>query len=230
MQLTVLVTDDDQDIRDGIEIYLRNEGYRVLKAANGEEALRLLATEDVHLLVLDVMMPKLDGIATTFKIREQNNIPILMLSAKAEETDKIHGLSIGADDYLTKPFHPMELVARVKSLLRRYTTLGSIKTTSEEVGSDEGLTLHADAKEFRIDGVPVKLTPIEYKITELLYRNAGRVFSINDIYELVWGEEAVNAENVVAVHVRKIRSKLEVDPKNPRYLKVVWGLGYKIEK
>lgn len=230
MQLTVLVTDDDQDIRDGIEIYLRNEGYHVLKAANGEEALQQLANHEVHLLVLDVMMPKLDGIATTFKIREQNNIPILMLSAKAEDTDKIHGLSIGADDYLTKPFHPMELVARVKSLLRRYTTLGSIQTTSEETGNDEGLTLHADAKEFRIDGVPVKLTPIEYKITELLYRNAGRVFSINDIYELVWGEEAVNAENVVAVHVRKIRSKLEVDPKNPRYLKVVWGLGYKIEK
>lgn len=230
MQLTVLVTDDDQDIRDGIEIYLRNEGYRVLKAANGEEALEQLAKEEVHLLVLDVMMPKLDGIATTFKIREHNNIPILMLSAKVEETDKIHGLSIGADDYLTKPFHPMELVARVKSLLRRYTTLGSMQTLNEELVSDEGLTLHADAKEFRIDGVPVKLTPIEYKITELLFRNAGRVFSINDIYELVWGEEAVNADNVVAVHVRKIRSKLEVDPKNPRYLKVVWGLGYKIEK
>lgn len=229
VQLTVLVTDDDQDIRDGIEIYLRNEGYGVLKAANGEEALEQLQNNEVHLLVLDVMMPKLDGIATTFKIRENNNIPILMLSAKAEDTDKIHGLSIGADDYLTKPFHPMELVARVKSLLRRYTTLGSIQTTTDEE-MVEGLTLHADAKEFRIDGVPIKLTPIEYKITELLYRNVGRVFSINDIYELVWGEEAVNAENVVAVHVRKIRSKLEVDPKNPRYLKVVWGLGYKIEK
>lgn len=228
MQLTVLVTDDDQDIRDGIEIYLRNEGYNVLKAANGEEALAQLQQQTVHLLILDVMMPKLDGIATTFKIRENNNIPILMLSAKAEETDKIHGLSIGADDYLTKPFHPMELVARVKSLLRRYTTLGSMQT--EEQAQDEGLTLHADAKEFRLDGEPIKLTPIEYKITELLYRNAGRVFSINDIYELVWGEEAVNADNVVAVHIRKIRGKLEKDPKNPKYLKVVWGLGYKIEK
>lgn len=228
MQLTVLVTDDDQDIRDGIEIYLRNEGYNVLKAANGEEALAQLQQQTVHLLILDVMMPKLDGIATTFKIRENNNIPILMLSAKAEETDKIHGLSIGADDYLTKPFHPMELVARVKSLLRRYTTLGSMQT--EEQAQDEGLTLHADAKEFRLDGEPIKLTPIEYKITELLYRNVGRVFSINDIYELVWGEEAVNADNVVAVHIRKIRGKLEKDPKNPKYLKVVWGLGYKIEK
>lgn len=229
MQLTVLVTDDDQDIRDGIEIYLKNEGFNVLKAANGEEALMLLENNEVHLLVLDVMMPKLDGIATTFKIRESNNIPILMLSAKAEETDKIHGLSIGADDYLTKPFHPMELIARVKSLLRRFTTLGSMQT-EQQTQKVEGITLHPEAKEVRIDGVPAKLTPIEYKITELLLRNAGRVFSINEIYELVWGEEAVNAENVVAVHIRKIRSKLEDDPKNPRYLKVVWGLGYKIEK
>ena len=228
MQLTVLVTDDDQDIRDGIEIYLKNEGYRVLKAANGEEAVALLTETDVHLIVLDIMMPRLDGIGATFKIRESSNIPILMLSAKAEDTDKIHGLSIGADDYLTKPFHPMELIARVKSLLRRYTTLGSMSSIQEE--TQEGLTHHAEAKEFRRDGEPIKLTPIEYKITELLYRNAGRVFSINEIYELVWGEEALNAENVVAVHIRKIRTKLEIDPKNPKFLKVVWGLGYKIEK
>lgn len=225
-KLTVLVTDDDQDIRDGIEIYLKNDGYNVLKAADGMEALQLLEVHDVHLIILDIMMPKMDGITATFKIREERNIPILMLSAKAEDTDKIHGLSVGADDYLTKPFHPLELMARVKSQLRRYTELGTYKK-QEEVS---GLTLHPEAKEVRVDGEPVKLTPIEYKITELLLKNAGRVFSIHEIYELVWNEEAYNAENIVAVHIRKIREKIEADPKNPRYLKVVWGLGYKIEK
>ena len=225
-KLTVLVTDDDQDIRDGIEIYLKNDGYNVLKAADGMEALQLLEAHDVHLIILDIMMPKMDGITATFKIREERNIPILMLSAKAEDTDKIHGLSVGADDYLTKPFHPLELMARVKSQLRRYTELGTYQK-QEEVS---GLTLYPEAKEVRVDGEPVKLTPIEYKITELLLKNAGRVFSINEIYELVWNEEAYNAENIVAVHIRKIREKIEADPKNPRYLKVVWGLGYKIEK
>ena len=225
-KLTVLVTDDDQDIRDGIEIYLKNDGYNVLKAADGMEALQLLEAHDVHLIILDIMMPKMDGITATFKIREERNIPILMLSAKAEDTDKIHGLSVGADDYLTKPFHPLELMARVKSQLRRYTELGTYQN-QEEVS---GLTLYPEAKEVRVDGEPVKLTPIEYKITELLLKNAGRVFSIHEIYELVWNEEAYNAENIVAVHIRKIREKIEADPKNPRYLKVVWGLGYKIEK
>ena len=225
-KLTVLVTDDDQDIRDGIEIYLKNDGYNVLKAADGKEALQLLEAHDVHLIILDIMMPKMDGITATFKIREERNIPILMLSAKAEDTDKIHGLSVGADDYLTKPFHPLELMARVKSQLRRYTELGTYQN-QEEVS---GLTLYPEAKEVRVDGEPVKLTPIEYKITELLLKNAGRVFSIHEIYELVWNEEAYNAENIVAVHIRKIREKIEADPKNPRYLKVVWGLGYKIEK
>ena len=224
--LTVLVTDDDQDIRDGIEIYLKNEGYHVLKAANGLEALALLKENEVHLIILDIMMPQMDGITATFKIREELNIPILMLSAKAEDSDKIHGLSIGADDYLTKPFHPLELMARVKSQLRRYTQLGTYQT--EPIV--EGLTLHPEGKEVRVNGEPVKLTPIEYKITELLLKNAGRVFSISEIYELVWNEEAYNAENIVAVHIRKIREKIEEDPKNPRYLKVVWGLGYKIEK
>lgn len=227
-QLTVLVTDDDQDIRDGIEIYLKNEGYNVLKAADGKEALAQLSTNEVHLIILDVMMPNLDGIATTFEIRKERNIPILMLSAKAEDTDKIHGLSIGADDYLTKPFHPLELMARVKSQLRRYTELGTYDGTSET--QVEGLSLHPEAKEVRLNGEPVKLTPIEYKITELLLKNAGRVFSIQEIYELVWNEEAYNAENIVAVHIRKIREKIEENPKNPKYLKVVWGLGYKIEK
>lgn len=225
-KLTVLVTDDDEDIRDGIEIYLRNEGYHVLKAADGSEALELLEKNEVHLIILDIMMPKMDGITATFKIRAERNIPILMLSAKAEDTDKIHGLSVGADDYLTKPFHPLELMARVKSQLRRYTELGTYRQ-QEEVA---GLTLYPEAKEVRVDGEPVKLTPIEYKITELLLKNAGRVFSINEIYEIVWNEEAYNAENIVAVHIRKIREKIEADPKNPRYLKVVWGLGYKIEK
>ena len=226
-QLTVLVTDDDQDIRDGIEIYLKNEGYHVLKAADGVEALELLAEHEVHLIILDIMMPNMDGITATFKIRAERNIPILMLSAKAENTDKIHGLSVGADDYITNPFHPLELMARVKSQLRRYVDLGTFQQNEKQV---DGLELDSAAREVRVDGEPVKLTPTEYKITELLLKNAGRVFSIREIYEMVWNEEAYNAENIVAVHIRKIREKIETDPKNPRYLKVVWGLGYKIEK
>ncbi|MDN7241914.1 response regulator transcription factor [Planococcus sp. N028] len=228
-QFTVLVTDDDQDIRDGIEIYLKNEGYRVLKASNGLEAIEQLASNEVHVIILDIMMPKLDGISATFKIREQRNIPIIMLSAKAEDSDKIHGLSVGADDYVTKPFHPMELVARVKSQLRRYVTLGTYQGKTQRLEID-GLVLDADSKEVSLHGEPIKLTPIEFKITELLMENAGRVFSIRDIYERVWNEPAYNAENIVAVHIRKIREKIEADPKNPRYLKVVWGIGYKIEK
>ncbi|MFS0576834.1 response regulator transcription factor [Sporosarcina sp. 179-K 3D1 HS] len=225
---TVLVADDDQDIRDGIEIYLKNEGYHVLKAADGKEALDLLSSYEVHLLILDIMMPNMDGITATFKIREARNIPIIMLSAKAEDSDKIHGLSVGADDYVTKPFHPMELMARVKSQLRRYVQLGTYDGRRKiEI---DGLVLDEESKEVTVDGKPVKLTPIEYKITELLMKHAGRVFSINEIYERVWNEEAYNAENIVAVHIRKIREKIEADPKNPRYVKVVWGIGYKIEK
>lgn len=226
---TVLVTDDDQDIRDGIEIYLKNEGYQVLKAANGLEAIELLESHEVHVIILDIMMPKLDGISATFKIREQRNIPIIMLSAKAEDSDKIHGLSVGADDYVTKPFHPMELVARVKSQLRRYVKLGTYQDKAQRIEID-GLILDSESKEVALHGDSIKLTPIEFKITELLMANAGRVFSINDIYERVWNEPAYNAENIVAVHIRKIREKIETDPKNPRYLKVVWGVGYKIEK
>jgi len=228
-QFTVLVTDDDQEIRDGIEIYLKNEGYRVLKAADGHQALTLLETNEVHLILLDIMMPKMDGIQATFKIRSERNIPIIMLSAKAEDSDKIHGLSVGADDYVTKPFHPMELMARVKSQLRRYVHLGTFKEQQSTIEID-GLVLHMDAKDVTVDGESVKLTPIEYRITELLMTNAGRVFSIGDIYERVWKEPAYNAENIVAVHIRKIREKIETDPKNPRYVKVVWGIGYKIEK
>ncbi|MFD0942231.1 response regulator transcription factor [Savagea faecisuis] len=228
-ELTILVADDDQDIRDGIEIYLHNEGYHVLKAADGVEALQLLEKNEVHLLILDIMMPNMDGITATFKIREQQNVPIIMLSAKSEDTDKIHGLSVGADDYVTKPFHPLELMARVKSQLRRYVTLGTYER-EEGVLQIDGLLLNDETKEVSVDGKPVKLTPIEFKITSLLMRHPGRVFSINEIYERVWEEEAYNADNVVAVHIRKIREKIEADPKNPRYIKVVWGIGYKIDK
>jgi DNA-binding response OmpR family regulator len=228
-QLTILVTDDDQDIRDGIEIYLKNEGYRVLKASDGQEAITILETNEVHLIILDIMMPNMDGISATFKIRTERNIPIIMLSAKSEDSDKIHGLSVGADDYVTKPFHPMELIARVKSQLRRYVHLGTYQEQQATIEID-GLELDMESKEVRVLGESVKLTPIEYKITELLMTNAGRVFSISDIYERVWNETAYNADNIVAVHIRKIREKIEVDPKNPRYLKVVWGIGYKIEK
>lgn len=227
-KLTVLVADDDQEIREGIEIYLKNEGYDVLKAADGAEAVDLLAQHEVHLLILDVMMPNMDGISATFKIRQQQNVPIIMLSAKSEDSDKIHGLSVGADDYVTKPFHPMELMARVKSQLRRYVELGTYEGNGAM--QIDGLVVNEETKEVSVDGVEVKLTPIEFKITSLLMRNAGRVFSINEIYERVWEEEAYNAENVVAVHIRKIREKIEVDPKSPRYVKVVWGVGYKIDK
>lgn len=226
---SVLVVDDDKDIRDAIEIYLKNEGIKVMKAQDGLEAIELLNEKEIHLILLDVMMPRLDGIATTFRIRESKNIPIIILSAKSEDTDKILGLQVGADDYITKPFNPMELIARVKSQLRRYVTLGTYEG-KEKLIDLNGLTIDQAAKEVKVNGETVKLTPIEYKIVELLMLHAGRVFSINDIYERVWKEQSYNAENTVAVHIRKIREKIEIDPKNPRYLKVVWGIGYKMEK
>jgi len=226
---TVLVVDDDKEIRDAIDIYLRNEGFNVLKAQDGIEAMEILQQHEVHLIVLDVMMPRLDGIATTCKIREEKNIPIIILSAKSEDTDKILGLHIGADDYVTKPFQPLELIARVKSQLRRYMTLGTYEG-SEKVIELNGLALNEAAKEVTLHGEVVKLTPIEYKIVELLMKHAGRVFSIQEIYERVWKEPGYNAENTVAVHIRKIREKIEIDPKHPKYLKVVWGIGYKMEK
>ncbi|UYZ21985.1 response regulator transcription factor [Mesobacillus jeotgali] len=228
-QYNVLVVDDEKEIRDAIEIYLKNEGIKVIKAADGIEAIEKLNEQPVHLILLDVMMPRQDGITTTFRIRESKNIPIIILSAKAEDTDKILGLQVGADDYVTKPFNPLELIARVKSQLRRYVTLGTYEGKAKVIDLN-GLTLDQSSKEVTAHGEPVKLTPIEYKILELLMTNAGRVFSINDIYERVWKEPSYNAENTVAVHIRKIREKIEIDPKNPRFLKVVWGIGYKIEK
>lgn len=227
----ILVCDDDKAIVEAIEIYLSQEGYHILKAYDGEQALKVLETEEVHLLILDVMMPRLDGIRATLKIREKHSIPIIILSAKSEDVDKILGLNVGADDYMTKPFNPLELVARAKSQLRRYTQFGGTKQEStDKVYEVGGLRIDDDLKEVTVDGETVKLTPIEYNILLLLMRNQGRVFSINQIYESIWNEDAIGADNTVAVHIRHIREKIEINPKDPRYLKVVWGVGYKIEK
>lgn len=227
----ILVCDDDKEIMEAIEIYLTQEGYEVVKAYDGQEALKVLKETPIDLLVIDVMMPRLDGIRATLKIREENNIPIIILSAKSEDADKILGLNVGADDYVTKPFNPLELVARVKSQLRRYTSLGStVKNENEAVYTTGGLSINDDLKEVTVDGEPVKLTPIEYNILLLLVKNQGKVFSIEQIYESIWNEDAIGADNTVAVHIRHIREKIEINPKEPRYLKVVWGVGYKIEK
>ena len=220
----VLVCDDDREIVEAIEIYLSQEGYKVLKAYDGEEALKVLDREKVDLLIIDVMMPKLDGIRATLKIREKKNMPIIILSAKSEDADKILGLNVGADDYMTKPFNPLELTARVKSQLRRYTQLGStIDKSNQAVYAVGGLSIDDD-------GEPVRLTPIEYNILLLLVKNQGKVFSIDQIYESIWNEDAIGVDNTVAVHIRHIREKIEINPKEPRYLKVVWGVVYKIEK
>jgi DNA-binding response OmpR family regulator len=225
----VLVVDDENEIRDAIEIYLKNENIRVLKAKDGIDALMLLEEEDIHLILMDIMMPRMDGIKATFKIRESKNIPIIILSAKSEDTDKILGLNVGADDYITKPFNPMELVARVKSQLRRYMNFGNFKVNSNEL-SVNGLVLNKETKLVTVDGEEIRLTAIEYKILQLLLENKGRVFSIEEIYEKAWKEPCYNADNTVAVHIRRIREKIEINPKEPKYLKVVWGIGYKIEK
>ena len=227
----VLVCDDDREIVEAIEIYLSQEGYKVLKAYDGEEALKVLDREKVDLLIIDVMMPKLDGIRATLKIREKNALPIIILSAKSEDADKILGLNVGADDYMTKPFNPLELTARVKSQLRRYTQLGStIDKSNQAVYAVGGLSIDDEQKEVTVDGEPVRLTPIEYNILLLLVKNQGKVFSIDQIYESIWNEDAIGVDNTVAVHIRHIREKIEINPKEPRYLKVVWGVGYKIEK
>ena len=227
----ILVCDDDKEIVEAIEIYLTQEGYNVLKAYDGEEALKVLKKEKVDLLVIDVMMPRLDGIRATLKIREENSLPIIILSAKSEDADKILGLNVGADDYVTKPFNPLELVARVKSQIRRYTKLGStVMDTKKSIYTVGGLTIEDDLKEVTVDGETVKLTPIEYNILLLLVKNQGKVFSIDQIYESIWNEDAIGADNTVAVHIRHIREKIEINPKEPSYLKVVWGVGYKVEK
>ena len=227
----ILVFDDDKEIVEAIEIYLTQEGYEVLKAYDGEEAIQTLKKEHVDLLIMDVMMPRLDGIRATLKIREENSLPIIILSAKSEDADKILGLNIGADDYVTKPFNPLELVARAKSQLRRYTQLGStVQDEKKEVYEVGGLSINDELKEVTVDGESVRLTPIEYNILLLLVKNQGKVFSIDQIYENIWNEEAIGADNTVAVHIRHIREKIEINPKEPRYLKVVWGVGYKIEK
>lgn len=227
----VLVCDDDREIVEAIEIYLSQGGYKVLKAYDGEEALKVLDREKVDLLIIDVMMPKLDGIRATLKIREKKNMPIIILSAKSEDADKILGLNVGADDYMTKPFNPLELTARVKSQLRRYTQLGStIDKSNQAVYAVGGLSIDDEQKEVTVDGEPVRLTPIEYNILLLLVKNQGKVFSIDQIYESIWNEDAIGVDNTVAVHIRHIREKIEINPKEPRYLKVVWGVGYKIEK
>lgn len=227
----ILVCDDDKEIVDAIDIYLSQEGYHILKAYDGLQAIEIMKKEEVHLILLDIMMPNLDGIRATRKIRETSSVPIIMLSAKSEDVDKILGLNIGTDDYITKPFNPLELIARVKAQLRRYTQLGNLATEEKEaVYVCGGLVVNDDLKTVTVDGEPVKLTPIEYNILVLLIKNQGKVFSIEQIYENIWNEEAIGADNTVAVHIRHIREKIEINPREPRYLKVVWGIGYKIEK
>ena len=226
--MNILVVDDDREIVESIAIFLSGENYRVFKAYNCIEALEILSENDIHLMILDIMMPYLDGIKTLMKLRESRNIPVILLSAKSEDADKILGLTAGADDYVTKPFNPSELVARVKSHLRRYTTLGSIEKQSGEIVID-GLCINTENKTVKVDGEDVRLTPIEYRIIELLARNRHRVFSAEDIYRNVWNEDTVVGDNTIAVHVRHIREKIEINPKEPKYLKVVWGIGYKID-
>lgn len=229
----VLVVDDDKEIVDAIEIYLKNEGINVIKAYDGLEALEVLMGNNVQLILMDIMMPNMDGLRTTMKIRQEKNIPIILISAKSEDTDKILGLNMGADDYITKPFNTLELIARVKSQLRRYTVLGNHGGKNEENNSiirSGGLSLNQDTKEVIVGGEVIKLTATELGILKLLLKNQGKVFSIDEIYENVWNEPSYNVENTVAVHIRRIREKIEINPKEPKYLKVVWGIGYKIEK
>lgn len=229
--INILVCDDDKDIVDAIEIYLAPEGYHILKAYDGIQAIEMMRSNDIQLLIMDVMMPRMDGIRATLKIREESNIPIIILSAKTEDTDKVFGLNVGADDYVTKPFNSLELVARVKSQLRRYTKLGTMTPeTVSNVYRTGGLEINDDMKQVTVDGrIVEKLTPIQYNILLFLTKNKGRVFSIEQIYENIWNEDAINADNTVAVHIRHIREKIEINPKEPRYLKVVWGIGYKME-
>lgn len=228
----ILVCDDDEAIVEAISIYLKTEGYQVEKAYDGMQALEILKKEEIHLLIIDVMMPKMDGVRAVMKLRESNNLPVIILSAKSEDADKILGLRIGADDYVTKPFNPLELMARVASQLRRYTLLGT-QTPQEQQGHvliNGGLALDDEKKQVTVDGKEVKLTPSEYRILKLLMENMDRVYSSGEIYERVWDEDSYGSDNIVAVHIRHIREKIEINPKEPRYLKVVWGQGYKMSK
>ena len=225
----ILIVEDDKEIREGVQIYLQSQGYKVFQAADGIEGLEVLEKEEIHLAIVDIMMPRMDGIRMTMKLREKYDFPVIMLSAKSEEVDKITGLNIGGDDYVTKPFTPMELMARVNSQLRRYRKFLEKLAPKENVHVIGGLEINEETVEVTMDGNPVKLTPIEYKILLLLAKNPGRVFSAEEIYERVWQEKAVNTDTIM-VHVRNIREKIEIDTKNPKYLKVVWGVGYKIEK
>ena len=227
----ILVCDDEKDIVNALKIYLNDSNYHFLEAFDGEEAVHLVDTNEVHLVLMDIMMPKLDGIQAMIRIREKSNVPVILLTAKGEDSDKVLGLTVGADDYITKPFNPLELVARVKSQLRRYTQLGNMNNQmGNHVFKFGGLQINDENKEVTVDGELIKLTPIEYNILLLLVKNAGKVFSIDQIYEKIWNEDAIGADNTVAVHIRHIREKIEINPKEPRYLKVVWGVGYKIEK
>ncbi len=226
--MNILVVDDDREIVDSIAIFLSGEGYSAFKAYDGIEAHEILSENEIHLMILDVMMPNLDGIKTLIKLRESRNIPVILLSPKSEDADKILGLTAGADDYVTKPFNPSELMARVKSQIRRYTTLGSIGRQNGEITID-GLCVNTENKTIKVDGDEVRLTPLEYKILELLARNRGRVFSAEDIYRNVWNEDSIVGDGTITVHIRHIREKIEINPKEPRYLKVVWGVGYKID-
>lgn len=232
-QFSILVVEDDKEIREGVEIYLKNQGYEVFQAANGKEGLAMIEAHEIHLAIVDIMMPVMDGVTMLMKLRMMNyEFPVIMLSAKSEEVDKIMGLNMGADDYVTKPFTPLELLARVNSHLRRYSKYLSAVTDSgqnDHVYSIGGLELNEDTVEVSVDGEPVKLTPMEFKIVQLLIKNPGRVFSADEIYERIWNERAINTDTIM-VHVRNIREKIEIDPKNPKYLKVVWGVGYKIDK
>lgn len=225
----ILIVEDDKEIREGVQIYLQSQGYHVFQAADGIEGLEITEKEDIHLAIVDIMMPRMDGIRMTMKLREKHDFPVIMLSAKSEEVDKITGLNIGADDYVTKPFTPMELMARVNSQLRRYRKFLEKLSPQDHVHVIGGLEINEETVEVTMDGNPVKLTPIEYKILLLLAKSPGRVFSSEEIYERVWQERAINTDTIM-VHVRNIREKIELDPRNPKYLKVVWGVGYKIEK
>lgn len=226
----ILVVDDDKEIVGAIEIYLKKEGYNILKAYNGNQALEIIKNNEIHLVLLDIMMPEKDGLETLEEIRKDKSIPVILLSAKSEDYDKIGGLNLGADDYITKPFNPLELIARVNSQLRRYVELGSIKKQeNEKIYQVDGLVVNDDTKKVTVDGKEVKLTATEFNILKFLLKNKGKVYSIPEIYENVWNEEGFGAENIIAVHIRHIREKIEINPKEPKYLKVIWGVGYKIE-